>query len=244
MLTARGISYEGSRCCVMSFLDLTALKRAEAALRASEQRFRSIAEAHPMPLVIVRLSDGRICFANEPFVSLFQARGSALDQLTPELFYADPGGRRVFLDDARPGRSGWTEQILRRMDGTHLLAATTSQRIDYEGDEAFVTSVVDLTERKAAEAEIRRQREALHQSEKLTALGSLLAGVAHELNNPLSVVVGYSSMLEGARPGRRAPGSEPKGCTPRPNAAPASSKRSWPWRARARQSGARWRSTK
>ena len=75
MLTARGMDYEGSRCCVMSFLDLSALKRAEAALRASEQRFRSIAEAHPMPLVIVRLADGRVRFANRPFLGLFQAAG-------------------------------------------------------------------------------------------------------------------------------------------------------------------------
>lgn len=55
---------------------------------------------------------------------------------------------------------------------------------------------IDLTRQKAVEAELARSREALFQSEKLTALGALLAGVSHELNNPLSVVVGQSLIME------------------------------------------------
>ena len=72
----------------------------------------------------------------------------------------------------------------------------TSRQILFQGEPAIVTTSVDLTALRAAQAEVARSREALHQSEKLTALGALLAGVAHELNNPLSVVVGYSSMLQ------------------------------------------------
>lgn len=55
---------------------------------------------------------------------------------------------------------------------------------------------IDTTEQMRAEAELKRSREALHQSEKLSALGSLLAGLSHELNNPLSVVVGQALILE------------------------------------------------
>ena len=73
--------------------------------------------------------------------------------------------------------------------------SVTSRRIVFQGEPAIVTAWADLTALRAAQAEVARSREALHQSEKLTALGALLAGVAHELNNPLSVVVGYSSML-------------------------------------------------
>ncbi|HEX9954899.1 MAG TPA: PAS domain S-box protein [Allosphingosinicella sp.] len=55
---------------------------------------------------------------------------------------------------------------------------------------------LDVTDRKKAEVELSRSREALHQSEKLAALGSLLAGVSHELNNPLAAIVGQAEMLE------------------------------------------------
>jgi nitrogen-specific signal transduction histidine kinase/CheY-like chemotaxis protein len=68
---------------------------------------------------------------------------------------------------------------------------------DSEGEATLVTGIhVDITDRKRAEQELARSRDALHQSEKLAALGSLLAGVSHELNNPLAAIVGQAEMLQ------------------------------------------------
>lgn len=59
-------------------------------------------------------------------------------------------------------------------------------------------SIRDLTEILSLQEELDRQKATAAQNEKLSALGELLAGVAHELSNPLSVVVGYAAMVQDA----------------------------------------------
>jgi PAS domain S-box-containing protein len=98
-------------------------------------------------------------------------------------FAANTSGNR------RPGMG-------RRGDGT-LFPIEMAMWMTSVQDERFISvSVLDITAALAAREEIESQREQLRQSEKLTTMGSLLAGVAHELNNPLAIVVGRSSLLE------------------------------------------------
>ncbi len=84
----------------------------------------------------------------------------------------------------------------RRSDGSTFAAQVQRFALPQDSGNFQIAFITDLTARLQAARQIESQREALRQSEKLSAMGSLLAGVAHELNNPLSVVMGRASLLE------------------------------------------------
>ena len=181
-------------------VDITERKATEAALQASEARLNAINAANPVPMNIARLSDRKLLFVNDPYIRLYGLEGVDLDRFDRGALYPDPAERDWLYHELAAGREVTDHEVtLRRLDGTPVPVSLTSRQIRFQGEPAIVTTSVDLTALRAAQDEAARSREALHQSEKLTALGALLAGVAHELNNPLSVVVGYSTHAAGDR---------------------------------------------
>ena len=174
---------------LLSARDITERVRAERGAREADDLLRTLVEASPTTFMVSRLEDGAVLYA--PPAAFDQARGLDMSR-----DITDPETRRRYLDALLPtGRlKDWPVRF-HRSDGTHLDCLTSARVIEHNGERLIVSSTVDVTERLALEAELERQREAAHQHEKLSALGELLAGVAHELNNPLSVVVGYALML-------------------------------------------------
>jgi PAS domain S-box-containing protein len=175
--------------------DITERRKMEQDLRESEARIRQVLEACPVPITLNRADDGVILYENPAAQALIKyPEGESVATVLPR--WTDIDERRTYIERLqKEGAVNGFETRYRKADGEEFPVAISSRLIDYRGQDVIVANIMDLTDRHAAEAELTRQREMLHQSEKLSALGELLAGVAHELNNPLSVLVGQALML-------------------------------------------------
>jgi PAS domain S-box-containing protein len=177
-------------------VDITERKKMEDSLRHSEALVRQVLEACPVPITMNYASDGIIIYESPAAQSLLNYERPQEGRSVIER-WGDPRERKTYLTRLRRDRAvDGLEVRYKKADGEEFPCSLSSRLIDYHGADVIVSSILDLTERKAAESELERQREMLHQSEKLSALGELLAGVSHELNNPLSVLLGQAMMLQ------------------------------------------------
>jgi PAS domain S-box-containing protein len=193
-----------SRRVAIVFKDITQRKQAEQALRESENRFRNMADHAPV-MVWVTEPDAKCTFLSQ---SWYEFTGQ-----TPEtglnfgwLNATHPDDRehseRIFFTANQAQQPFRLEYRLRRHDGEYRWALDSAQpRFGKNNDFlGYIGSVIDITERKHAEAELERlyageQAARLEAEAALRVRDQFLSIASHELRTPLTALLGYASML-------------------------------------------------
>jgi two-component system, NtrC family, sensor kinase len=175
--------------------DISELKRAEEALRASERRYRQLTEA-TLDAIVVADERGVISLFNAAAQRTFgyseqEVLGQPLTILMPPEYHeAHQRGLRHYLETREARVVGRTIELRgRRKDGEVFPLELSLSAVELPEEIYFLGAIRDLTERQRLQARIV-------QAEKLASLGLMSAGVAHEINNPLAYVANNLAVLE------------------------------------------------
>lgn len=170
---------------------MTAREAAEDEVRATEDRYRAL--VHRAAYGIFRAGlDGHFIDVNPALVRTlgYPDASSLLAAPAGSVFYDRADHQRILDEALRGQHRGWTEVRWRRYDGAPILVRLSLQVVlDAQGNALAIEGMTeDITDRT-------RQEELLRRSERMASLGHMLAGVAHELNNPLAAIGGFAQLL-------------------------------------------------
>ncbi len=186
---------------IESIRDVTRVERLERMFTGMQRLMNRVIQSSASAIVAAN-RDGNLQLMNEAAEKLFGYDFRSGPALNIQDVYP-PGGAKKIMSNLRDERIGGRGKLplfrteIVSASGEHIPVEMTGAII-YEGDLETATMGIynDLREKLVVEKRLREAEQQVMHSEKLASLGKLAAGVAHEINNPLTGILLYASMLQ------------------------------------------------
>lgn len=183
---------------VSSYRDVTEQTRAVQALVESETRFRQIFRQTDSAQFIFDGDLEKTLDLNPAAELLFEGEKDELIQHPPSFFF-EPGEIdkiRLAQDENAKGNVFWIDNMKHKArDGREMHITAHGRRIELGGQPVILCSVNDITDKVLLDKQAREIQANLIQTNKMTSLGVLVTGIAHEINNPNNYIMLSSELL-------------------------------------------------
>lgn len=173
-------------------VDITERKIAEEKIKESEFRYRTLFELESDAIFLIDNERGGIIEVNETASILYGYSREELIRLRNVDLSAEPEQTR---QATQRGLTAIPVRWHRRKDGTVFPVEVKARHISWQGRPVHIASIRDISDRIRSEEERKALERQLFQSQKIEAVGLLAGGVAHDFNNILTVIFGYSDIL-------------------------------------------------
>ncbi|MGI2335909.1 MAG: PAS domain S-box protein [Dehalogenimonas sp.] len=190
---ARIIESGGKQLVLSVSRDITQRKSFEEELTLKAKLLDSVTDA-----IFLYQSDGRLVFVND---KAYRTRGYTREEmLSMNLKQLRSADQAEILDSQIQGvlLGDLTiyETAHQTKDGTVFPVEVKSHTVEYQGQQLILSITRNISSRKQVEAEKQQLRDKAEMSSRLAAVGEMAAGIAHEINNPLTGVIGFSELLK------------------------------------------------
>ncbi len=194
LISTSVVSEENGNVHVLALMqDITGRKKSEQALRESEEKYRTVLESNPDPVVVYDV-EGKVIYFNPAFTRVFgwsleERIGKKMDDFVPE---ENRPETRMMIDKVMVSRENFSGLESRRYTKNGKIIPVSISGALYHGRDGHIISVVlnlrDISEQKKLEAQ-------LQQAQKMESIGTLAGGIAHNFNNILMGMQGRISLI-------------------------------------------------
>lgn len=193
------VRYRDQAAVISTARDLSGRKRMEEALSETRELFEKAFQLGPAAQGILRLNEETFVDVNDEFCHLTgYTRNELIGRTSAELGLFDTNRQRG-LNVEPPGTLHGTEVQLWTKDGTARTVLISAQQVQIGGEPSLLVVLSDITERKRAERELIEAKEKAEEMARIKS--AFLTNMTHEVRTPLTVILGFSSMLrQGVRP--------------------------------------------